>query len=170
MLTKILIISKMRNSIFRKNGPKFGFVLQSLSTMGTPAVWEKSSLAGWSPEQVSLVPLWRELYVQLSFPPLFWHISHYYFFCEIIGQISELRQHTAYFRGEENNCASAGRLTCIIWIKTDLFLWVLQFTSGCRSCGNWETAVRLTTGMHIDLSVLTYFQNPNGRKKYVWFR
>lgn len=56
--------------------------------------------------------------------------------------------------------ASASRLTCIIWIKTDLLLWVLQFTNTWRSCGNWETTVRLTARMHIYLSVLTYFQNP----------
>lgn len=31
----------------------------------------------------------------------------------------------------------------VMWIKTELFLWVLQFMSGCTSCGNLETAVKI---------------------------
>lgn len=141
----------------------------SHSWLWTAAGWEKSSQAGWSPEQVSLVPLWGELYVQLSFPPPFWHNSRYYFFVKSSGRFSELRQHAAYFRGKENNCicrqadlhylniARSVPLSFRVykWMKV---LW--QLRNYCK-----------INSSDAHIFVCSYIlSKPNGRKKYLWFR
>lgn len=116
----------MRNSAFRKNGQVFGFVPQSLSTVGAAAAWEKEQLRSAEVQSRSLlVPLWRALYVQLSFPPLFHHISPSTAF--LLNHQANFWTVVAYkFTSEQENLphqdAPADRQTRIIWIKTDLFL------------------------------------------------
>lgn len=127
----------MRNSTFRKNGQVFGFVLQPLLTVGTAAMWEKEQLRSAEVQSRSLWFLYKELMFSSHFL-LFHHISRYCFFVKS-GKFLNCNSIQIYFRGEKYNNASAD----LHYLKTDLFLWVLQFMSGCKSCGNWETAVKI---------------------------
>lgn len=108
----------------------------------------------------------RRAVCPVPFPPPFPHISHYYFFVKSSGRFSELRQHAAYFRGEENNCicrqadlhylnkdrSAPLSFTVYKWMKV---LW--QLRNYCK-----------INSLDAHIFVCSYIlSKPNRRKKYL---